>query len=1050
MDTSTTRRLLLAVCCITAFTCLLCNICTAQQTSRGRDFYFCYIPNYHNNSGINSTDSLYVYVVADTVTTGTLTFSTRAGVQTTIPINITNPNTIWTYRVQYDSYELLGYNQSGFFSNANDNERPRPNSFRVQTDKDVAVYALNKAVTTSDASLIFPANVLSNEYMVLAYKADGSVAGGQLDISYTPSQFAIVATQDNTNISVTPSVPTTESGSSVKNFTLNRGQVYLFQSEFSVSNLNYDLTGTRVVANKPVAVFAGHQRTALPLEFKPPLRSRDQLFEQLLPPAFWGKSYVITPLAQPVGITTTGTDLWRVIAGEDNTVVRFNNTQIGILNRGQFLERSLTSAGLLSCSKNVMVACYKKTHSSDPSNTVPGDPFMMIIPPRRQYLTKYRYSNIQAQSNSFLQQFITVVTTRNNINSIQYDGNQLNANFLDIPNTCFAYANVSVTAGAHTLESQQPIGLYVYGYGDADSYGYVGGMALVPDVAEVDIDAGPDRLICFGDTVHLRVTGAARNIRWTPRTGLNCDTCVSVIAQPAVTTTYIVSATDSLGCDGRDTVIVNVRRFVVDAGRDTSVCPGYDSVIIRGRGVNGVPVTVRWSPPDWLACDTCLITKAKPPRTTRYILTATDSLGCIGRDTVNIVVRPPLEIDAGPDYEVCSFADSIALQVLAPNSKLKSVKWTPNPLGGIRCDTCPVTRAKAPGPITYYVTAIDTGGCVAVDSMKVKIGAATGRMRVTPNQSICFANDSATIGVISRTLSVKWTPSIGLSCDTCRVTFAKPPYTSLPFTQIYVVSGLDSAGCAFRDTVRVTVLPKATVDIFPDQTPCTSTGTTLIATGAFESVNWTPPTGISCTTCPNTVAIPPKRDIMYYARARNGNSADCEAVDSIIVKYAPGIEGQLPAQVVLCIGDSVNLSLKFGGKVKWTPNTFLTCDTCKTQTIKPNKNVRYSIEADSAGCTSRAIVDVKLSTAAKVVAPPDASICRGGAIVINATIDNVDAVIKWTPEEGLDCPTCIKPTARPTKTTTYIVSTGGAGCARFDTVVITVNDPPNVRLEPND
>ncbi|MFM8436923.1 MAG: IgGFc-binding protein, partial [Candidatus Kapaibacterium sp.] len=189
----------------------------------------------------------------------------------------------------------------------------------------------------------------------------------------------------------------------------------------------------------------------------------------------------------PQGIATAGNDLWRVVAQDDGTVLKFNNAQVAVLNRGQVYEAPLTAPGLLFASKKVMVALYKKTHSNS-QNLRPGDPFMMIIPPRSQYLTKYRYTNIQA-AGSFDQQFITLVTTRSNVADITYDGTRLSATFTDIPNTCFAYANVAVTDQAHTIESPQPVGLYVYGFGDADSYGYVGGMALRPDVEGVDIDA---------------------------------------------------------------------------------------------------------------------------------------------------------------------------------------------------------------------------------------------------------------------------------------------------------------------------------------------------------------------------------------------------------------------------------------------------------------------------------------------------------------------------------------------------------------------------------
>ncbi len=42
--------------------------------------------------------------------------------------------------------------------------------------------------------------------------------------------------------------------------------------------------------------------------------------------------------------------------------------------------------------------------------------------------------------------------------------------------------------------------------------------------------------------------GGVKSYLWTPSTGLNCDTCSTVIASPTVTTTYTVTGTDANGC----------------------------------------------------------------------------------------------------------------------------------------------------------------------------------------------------------------------------------------------------------------------------------------------------------------------------------------------------------------------------------------------------------------------------------------------------------------------------------------------------------------------
>ncbi|MFM8438063.1 MAG: hypothetical protein ACKOAX_06275, partial [Candidatus Kapaibacterium sp.] len=196
---STTRRFLVLACVFTLFVVTLVH---AQQTSRGRDFTMTFMPNIHNN-GTGGEDSLYVYVIADSATTGTLTYYNRAGTMFTQNIVITNPSQVWQHQVPFSAFELRGYNQSQNFSNNNDLEKTSGATFRIRTDRDVACYALNKAQTTSDASLILPTPLLGTEYYVLAYKADGVVQGGNLDAAYTPSQFVVVGVDSNTTVTVT-------------------------------------------------------------------------------------------------------------------------------------------------------------------------------------------------------------------------------------------------------------------------------------------------------------------------------------------------------------------------------------------------------------------------------------------------------------------------------------------------------------------------------------------------------------------------------------------------------------------------------------------------------------------------------------------------------------------------------------------------------------------------------------------------------------------------------------------------------------------------------
>ena len=75
------------------------------------------------------------------------------------------------------------------------------------------------------------------------------------------------------------------------------------------------------------------------------------------------------------------------------------------------------------------------------------------------------------------------------------------------------------------------------------------------------IDANPEiSTINVGDSVQLNATGGV-SYTWNPSSSLTCFDCPDPTAQPSQNTTYIVNGTDTDGCTGSDTVVVNVLPF---------------------------------------------------------------------------------------------------------------------------------------------------------------------------------------------------------------------------------------------------------------------------------------------------------------------------------------------------------------------------------------------------------------------------------------------------------------------------------------------------------
>ena len=135
---------------------------------------------------------------------------------------------------------------------------------------------------------------------------------------------------------------------------------------------------------------------------------------------------------------------------------------------------------VITASGPILVAQYE--HSVGPmgngNNFGLGDPFMMLIPPELQYDTSYAFQSVPHPE--FVSHYVNVVvptadTLSLYIDSVRIDSVTGATPFRAIQGTIYSYTQVLLSAGAHTAYADAPFGLYSYGYGRANSYGYPGG-----------------------------------------------------------------------------------------------------------------------------------------------------------------------------------------------------------------------------------------------------------------------------------------------------------------------------------------------------------------------------------------------------------------------------------------------------------------------------------------------------------------------------------------------------------------------------------------------
>ncbi|XP_013401850.1 IgGFc-binding protein [Lingula anatina] len=342
----------------------------------------------------------------------------------------------------------------------------------ITAEEEIVVYGANILSMSTDAFICLPTDILGTTHFIPSWPKESKYVG---------SQIGVVATQDNTMVNFT--FPNDGRNVNVSyrsrwygdgetlSVLLNRYQTMQVQNEV-------DLTGTKVVSNKPIAVMSGNKRTSVGGG-----RGTDHLVEAIPPVNTWGKRFVTVPTAED-----REGDFFRVLGGKAGTEVTVRATVNSTitkyqLNAGQFLTLDVPSEEYLYIESNqsILITQFCKTSK----RSVKKDPFMMYIPPIEQFASDYTFATVPAGYYPFTN-FVGVVIKTTEISGLRLDNQTIPIDQWDrewqvIANTEYSANILKVTKGTHLLRHLSPIvsfAAFMYGFGSQESYGYPAGMRL--------------------------------------------------------------------------------------------------------------------------------------------------------------------------------------------------------------------------------------------------------------------------------------------------------------------------------------------------------------------------------------------------------------------------------------------------------------------------------------------------------------------------------------------------------------------------------------------
>ncbi|MFM1947793.1 MAG: hypothetical protein RL207_2076, partial [Bacteroidota bacterium] len=548
------------------------------------------------------------------------------------------------------------------------------------------------------------------------------------------------------------------------------------------------------------------------------------------------------------------------------------------------------------------------------------------------------------------------------------------------------------------------------------------------------------------------------NYSWSPTNDLTLANSSNPYADPSVTTTYTLTATNPVtGCTSTSsvTVTVNLTYPVANAGPDKnkSCVQNISGASIGTAAIANTSYT--WTPNTNLTATSGAIVTANPGTTTTYTLTATNNQsGCTSQDQVTVFVDLSIPtVNAGVDFTKTCTQNASGLNI--GMSPVSGVTYSWSPASGLNDPNIANPLANPTSTQNYTLTATQTSsGCALTDQVLVTvILTVPTALAGTPFLKTCTQNQNgANIGFAGQTnATYVWSPTTGLASATSSLTNANPLIT----TNYTLTATNTLSGCTASSSVLVSVDTEVpSVDAGSDfNKTCTQNPTGLqIGMTAVTGVSyvWSPITGLSPSNSSNPVANPSSNQT--YTLTATDASSGCQATDQVVVNVnitPPAVEAGNNFTIDCnqnTTGSTIGMNAVNGVAYSWNPTTGLTNGSISNPTAAPASTQSYTLTATNSlnGCTATDQVLVTVNTTAPTATAGSGFIKNcitntSGSQIGMASVSGVN--YSWSPNTGLNSATVSNPTANPLVTTTYTLTAvnQGNGCSSTSNTVVTVN-----------
>lgn len=540
-------------------------------------------------------------------------------------------------------------------------------------------------------------NALGTSFMIPSQ----NMADNSSLYSPTPvSSFDIVATENNTTVTITPSKTIVGHAAGVSfSVTLNMGEVY---SAAATSQLAADhLGGSVVVADKPVAVTL--KDDLVYISSGPKCAGADLTGDQLVPVRLIGTEYIAMQ-----GRLTMQDRLF-VTAVANGTLLYQDNVLVKLLNAGETEMLTVTGPSTYVTSSSPVYVLQLSGVGCELGSTI-----LPSLGCTGSYSVAFSRSSPQPL-------FVNLMTRAGGQGTFLVNGASgvvLPSMFTQVAGTggqyytaTIAMPQVKVGSVVTIVNTSMMFHLGVLN-GDSTTGARMGYFSNYGNIAPIVWTNTP---LCQNDTVQLfthNITGA--QYKWVGPAGFQ-STYYKPFIYPAPTSASGVYTLEmkANGCTGTSEVdlVVNPRPILNANPQISYVCPA-DSMRLQASGAD----SFQWSPryaTDTTKGPTILV---RPTTRTMYYVKGFGSNECTNTDSALVDIKTLPTVEITPNNFVKCPGSTVELTATG------GATYTWNPTMYLSSSSGNKVSTSAKETIVYVVTAVSDNGCIGYDTAYVKVG----------------------------------------------------------------------------------------------------------------------------------------------------------------------------------------------------------------------------------------------------------------------------------------------------------------------------------------